>query len=281
MLSIIHKVVCIITLTLLSNVVIANAIVPFELINGLIVIEAEIDGVVGNYILDSGSNGILLNSKAEKSDVSYRTLSGVAEGSETKINSLKLGNFESNELLGFSTDLSNLEIYIDKNLAGILGCAVFTPSSLEFNFTEERLIISDKKVDSKLVEGMSSMSYKLVDDLPIGELVIDGKKRSFIIDTGASSHFIDSNLIAQLGSQAIKTGIIKNILTASGESSFSEEYTISSLGFGKSKSLMNAFSKDFSGLSRELGESIHGLISLSKLSNKIIFFDIVNKKIYY
>lgn len=270
-----------ITLTLLSNVVIANTIVPFELINGLIVIEAEINGEVGNYILDSGSNGILLNSKAEKSEISYQTLSGVAEGSETKISSLKLGNFESNELLGFSTDLSNLEIYIDKNLAGILGCAVFTPSSLEFNFTEERLIISDKEIDDKLAEGMSSMNYKLVDDLPIGEIDIDGKTRLFIIDSGASSHFIDSNFIARLGSKTMKTGITKNILTASGEMSVSEEYTISSLGYGKSKSSMNAFSKDFSGLSEELGLDIHGLISLSKLSDEVIYFDVVNKMVYF
>ena len=268
-------------MTLLSNVVIAKTIVPFELINGLIVIEAEINGEIGNYILDSGSNGILLNSKSEKSDISYQTLSGVVEGSETKISSLKLGDFKSSELLGFSTDLTNLEIYIDKSLAGILGCAIFTPSSLEFDFKEERVVISNNKIDSKLVKGMTSMKYKVVDELPIGEIVINGKKRSFVVDTGASSHFMDSNLIAQLGSQAMKTGITKNILTASGELSFSEEYTISSLGYGKSKSLMNAFSKDFSGLSRELGQSIHGLISLSKLSDKIIFFDVVNKKIYY
>jgi hypothetical protein len=281
MLKFIHKVICIITLTLLSNVVIAKTIVPFELINGLIVIEAEINGEIGNYILDSGSNGILLNSKAEKSEVSYQTLSGVAEGSETKINSLKLGDFESIELLGFSTDLSNLEIYIDKRLAGILGCAVFTPSSLEFDFKEKRLVISNKKIDSELVKGMTSMNYKLVAELPIGEIFINGKKRAFIVDTGASSHFIDSNLIAQLGSLAMKTGIKKNILTASGESSFSEEYIISSLDHGQSKNIMNAFSKDFSVLSRELGQSIHGLISLSKLSDKIIYFDVVNKKIYY
>jgi len=269
------------TLTFLSNVVMGNTIVPFELINGLIVIEAEINGEVGNYILDSGSNGILLNSKTESSEVSYQTLSGVAEGSETKINSLKLGNFESNELLGFSTDLSNLEIYIDKSLAGILGCAVFTPSSLEFNFTKERLVISDKKIEGNLLEGMSSINYTLVDDLPIGELIIDGKKRSFIIDTGASSHFIDSKLTARLGSKTMKTGITKNVLTVSGELSVSEEYTIFNLGYGKVKSTINAFSKDFSILSEELGQSIHGLISLSKLSDKVIYFDVINKKVYY
>ena len=260
-------------LTLLSNVVSANSAVPFELINGLIVIKAEINGELGNYILDSGSNGILLNSKSEKSEISYQTLSGVAEGSETRIHSLKLGDFESNELLGFSTDLSNLEIYLDQKLAGILGCAVFTPSSLEFNFVEERLIISDKKIESKLVEGMNSINYRLVEDLPIGDVMIDGSKKSFIIDTGASSHFIDSNLITRLGETAIKTGRTKNILTASGGSSISEEYNINE--FGK------VFSKDFSILSEELDHQIDGLISLSKLSDKIVYFDILNKKVYY
>lgn len=219
----------------MSNAVIADNSVPFELINGLIVIEAEVNGETGNYILDSGSNGILLNSMSEKSDVSYQTLSGIAEGRETEIRTIKLGSFESQELLGFSTDLSMLEIYIEKKLAGILGCSVFTPSSLEFNFSESQLIISNKVVDPSVVAGMNVLDYSLVDDLPIGELIVDGKKRSFILDTGASSHFVDFELIGELGSKINKTGITKNILTASGETTSSEEYVFSGLVSADSK----------------------------------------------
>ena len=270
-----------VTLTFLSNVLVANTIVPFELINGLIIIEAEINGELGNYILDSGSNGILLNNYVSKSDVSYQTLSGVVEGSETKISSLKLGDFESNKLLGFSTDLSDLELYLEKNLAGILGCAIFNPSSLEFDFTERRLIISDKKIDYKLVEGMASINYEVVDDLPIGEVFIGGVKKSFIIDTGASSHFMDLGLILELGTQSVKTGISKNILTASGESNISDEYLITNSSDDPSGNSFKAYSKDFTALSKELGQNIHGLISLSKLSDKVIYFDVLNKKVYY
>lgn len=270
-----------ITLTLLSNVVIANTIIPFELINGLMIIEAEINGELGNYILDSGSNGILLNSKSEKSEVSFQTLSGIAEGSETKISSLRLGNFESKELLGFTTDLSNLEIYIDKRLSGILGCAVFSPRSLEFNFDMEQLIISDQRIDVNLTQGLNSVNYKLVDDLPIGEVMIDGQLRSFILDTGASSHFIDIHLILELGGNTSKTGITKDIITASGASSISEEYRISNHEIEAAAKPMLAFAKDFSILSKELGKKIDGIISLSKLSKSVIYFDIVDKKVYY
>lgn len=281
MLKFIHKAVCIMTLTFLSNAIIANTIVPFELINGLIIIEAEINGELGNYILDSGSNGILLNNNISKSDISYQTLSGVLEGSETKISSLKLGDFESKELLGFSTNLSNLELYLEKNLAGILGCAIFNPSSLEFNFMENRLIISDKKIDKELIDGMSSINYKVVDDIPIGEVFIRGIKRSFILDTGASSHFMDQDIILELGTQSVKTGISKNIITASGESTTSEEYIVTNSGDDPSICSFKVYSKDFSALSKELGQNIHGLISLSKLSDKVIYFDVLNKKVYY
>ncbi len=281
MLKFIHKAVCMITLTFLSNALIANTIVPFELISGLIIIEAEINGELGSYILDSGSNGILINSSSSKSDVSYQTLSGIVEGSETKISSLKLGDFESNELLGFSTDLTSLELYLEKNLAGILGCAIFNPSSFEFNFMEKRLIISDKKIDSRRIDGMSSINYKVVDDLPIGEVFIGGVKRSFIIDTGASSHFMDLDLILELGEQSVKTGVTKNILTASGESNISDEYIITNSGDDPSQNSFKAYSKDFTALSKELGQNIHGLISLSKLSDKVIYFDVLNKKVYY
>lgn len=278
--KIIQRVFYIITLAFLSNGIIANTIVPFEFVNGLIVIKAELDGEVGNYILDSGSNGILLNSKSESSTVSYQTLSGVAEGSELVINSLKLGNIESKKLLGFSTDLSNLELYIDKSLAGILGSTVFTTKSIEINFLTKKLIISDSEIETRLTNGLNVMNYNLVDDLPVAELTINGEKKSFIIDTGASCHFIDSKVLAGLGNKCVETGVKKNILSASGKNSISEEYIIPNV-VSEQTNIIKVFSKDFSLLSDELGKDIHGLISLSKLSDSVIYFDVVNKKVYF
>ena len=134
------KMIKISLLCILSHLAHADITVPFEMVNGLILVEAEMNGVVGNYIVDSGSNGILLNGTGKKSDISYQTLSSTLEGSETRIESFKVGEFELDQLLGFSTDLSNLETYLEKPIDGILGCAIFNPNSVLFDFSSSRMI---------------------------------------------------------------------------------------------------------------------------------------------
>jgi len=254
--------------------------VPFELINGLIVVEAEINGVKENFIVDSGSNGILLNGKSEKSDVSYATLSGSMTGSEKKIDKLRVGDFEMKSLLGFSTDLSNLEVYLDRSIGGILSCSVFTPHSLVFDFNSSQLVISDQDVSPTETIGMSVLDFKIIEDLPVTQININGKLFSFILDSGATSHFVDQSFLVDSRLKNTPTGKSKNIITAAGVSQVSKEYLISN-DDSDSWSEVTAFEKDFSAISEEFGIEISGLISLSKLSKDKVYLDVKKNKLYY
>lgn len=266
---------------LFGKAVCADASIPFELINGLILIEAEVNGNLGNYILDSGSNGILLNGLSGDSDVSYQTLSSTLNGREKKINLFKVGDFEVSELFGFSTDLSNLETYLNKSLDGILGCSIFTPNSLLFDFENSRLIISEKDLPQEVVNSYSSISFKIVEDLPIAELNILGEKHSFILDSGASSHFIDPNEIHSFETYFIPTGIEKNIVTAGGTDKVSREFELQGNLLGNTEVSFQAFEKDFALISTALGTKISGLLSLSKISKSTVFFDLKSKKLFF
>ena len=44
----------------------AVSIAPFELVNSMVVVRASINGTVGNFILDTGSPGLVINSKVHK-----------------------------------------------------------------------------------------------------------------------------------------------------------------------------------------------------------------------
>lgn len=258
-----------------------NISIPFELINGLIIVEAEINGAAGSYIIDSGSNGILLNGSSQESNVSYQTLTSTLEGSETKIESFKVGDFEVNELHGFSTDLSNLEVYLDKSIAGILGCSIFTPNSILFDFSASTMIISEQ--DSKAIEteGFANLSFDIIDDLPIVELNIQGEDYTFILDSGASSHFVDADLLDTHSDILEPTGVQKSIVTAGGKDQMAKEYFLHNIKIGDSSTTLSAFEKDFSLVSSTLGKDISGLLSLSKLSSGLVYIDLKSNKLFY
>ena len=264
-----------------SVIAAAEGGIPFDMVNGLIVVEAEVNGKSGNYILDSGANGILLNAKAERSEVSFQAISEVIEGSETPISSIKVGGFERTKLWGFATDLSNIESYVNRSLDGILGCAVFTPNSLMFDFNTSELFISQDEISSDEVEELNDLKFRVVQDLPLVEVQIDGSLHTFILDSGASSHFVDKKILEKVNPSLLSfTGHESNIITAGKEVKVAREFLISDCRIGDEMHGIRGFEKDFTEFSKSFGTKISGLLSLSQLSTNKVYFDLKSNRIF-
>jgi len=128
---------------------------------------------------------------------------------------------------------------------------------------------------------LASLSFEIVEDLPIAQISIDGRNHAFILDSGASSHFIDAALIDQFKNEFVPTGVEKSIITAGGEDQSSLEYSIPKFKIGNSNSTIKAFEKDFKLVSETLGKDISGLLSLSKLSSGMVYFDLKSNTLFY
>lgn len=281
MIKVIKNIVCVVLICSLAGAIKADISIPFEMINGLIVVQAEIDGKEGNYIIDSGANGVLLNHKSSHSEVSYQTLNTTLEGKESIIKSFKIGEFETSEIIGFSTDLSNLELYLEKSLAGILGCSIFNPNSLIFDFHNKKMIVSDEGLSQSEIAGLDGFSFQVVEDIPLTKMFVNGKESVFILDTGASAHFFDSNLINISDNGLQHTGVERDVFTAAGKEKISKEYTLPNCTLGNQETAMQAFEKDFSSISKTLGIEITGLLSLRKITKSKVYFDLNSNMLYY
>ena len=143
------------------------------------------------------------------------------------------------------------------------------------------MIISEDSSNKEEIERLSSLSFTIIEDLPIAEINIQGEPYAFILDSGASTHFIDENLIHKFNSIVKATGIEKSIITAGGADKISREYNIPNCKIGQLHSQLTAFEKDFSLLSETLGKDISGLLSLSKLSHNKVYIDLKSKNIYF
>ena len=103
--------------------------IPFKVIDQLIVVEAELLGRTGNFIIDTGSINLILNQKHFGKRHSYRLdnldrsgVHGSIENVEQQIlNAFKLNAISVKSLNADVIDLSHFEDSKKMNLLGIIG----------------------------------------------------------------------------------------------------------------------------------------------------------------
>lgn len=128
---------------------------------------------------------------------------------------------------------------------------------------------------------MNKISFEVSHDLPMIEVNIGDKAWVFILDSGASSHFINQNILNENAVNSRPTGIEKSIYTAAGKGGISKEFEVFDCGIGLENVVLRAFSKDFSHFETLLDKPIGGLISLSKLGNGKVYLDVKTNVLYY
>ncbi|CAM2953950.1 PDZ domain-containing protein [Flavobacterium frigoris] len=139
--------------------------IPFKLINNLVFIPINVNGVELTFLLDSGVKETILFSLEDKNEVSLKniekiTLRGL--GSEDAIEGLKsVGNvlevkgMESiNHLLYIIVDQDfNLSSHIGIPVNGIIGSSIFKNNLIEINYEKKRVVFyKDSRKNRKRIE---------------------------------------------------------------------------------------------------------------------------------
>ena len=132
------------------------------------------------------------------------------------------------------------------------------------------------------MKGLNKLAFYVYEDLPVVDILIADEKHSFILDSGATAHFMDNALTSSLSITMAPTGNAKNIVTAAGNAKQSNEYLILNCKLGSSDlQSLKAFEKDFSSISETLGKKISGLLSISKLCTDKVYFDLKSNNIFF
>jgi predicted aspartyl protease len=119
--------------------------IPFELINGMIIMNLEVDGKQGAFLLDTGADAILIDGIPKKvSGEGVSTLGGEVAVEMRELANLKIGSLVQYGVSVQVMSLSLLEQNLGIDLFGIIGGAYFMPRSLCMDFTTSTITISDK-----------------------------------------------------------------------------------------------------------------------------------------
>jgi hypothetical protein len=181
--------------------------IPFTLVGQLMVVQARVDTVSGLFIVDTGSEHLVMNKKhyapqAGALSVFSTGNTGVVESAvATNVDSLRIELLVIKNLFAHIIDLSHIEVKKNTRIAGILGYDVFKKFELFIDFPERRIVLrrldrTGHRVDQAGMREIpsDSMSFVLKNHFIQLAVIVNGVKLKMILDSGAELNLIDRHV---------------------------------------------------------------------------------------
>jgi hypothetical protein len=180
----------------------AAVTMPFKLAENLIVVDAEINGIAGNYLVDTGAQAIVLNSRrfpagtVETVPLNHAPPSGVGGAMQDVRGApaleLRWGAIRLDHLRGLVTDLTHLENSIGVPVVGIIGFNVLERFQIHFDYATSELTLYSLDDDdrplaqSELGEPVQVTRFDMAGHIPVLPVRIAGIDLRVGLDSGAA-----------------------------------------------------------------------------------------------
>ena len=184
------------------------AIIPFQRTGKLIYISALVNDRVGNFIIDTGYSGILLNSQYYEGVKSNKVLYGV-NGKVTKVQAktvdLNLGGVGFPATYTEVADLAAIETSSGIMLHGLIGGNLFKEHEIMLDYAKGQLTLFP--LDRKSRKTGQPLSYTDPTDtinmtwkghLPCIEVKVGAKRFKFALDNGAGSNVLSNKNLGKV-----------------------------------------------------------------------------------
>jgi len=187
--------------------------IPFKVVDQLIIVEVEILDKEGNFIIDTGSETLILNSVHFKSTRKYRqegkqtsgVHSDIEDVKEKYFDKLSIENFNITKLNADIIDLSHIEKIKKIEVLGIIGYSILKDFEvfIDMHLNQITLTRTDrhgerlsKKVYAETIH--DSIDFKLKKHTIILNAFIENKKVKFGLDTGAEYNQLNKSLDSEI-----------------------------------------------------------------------------------
>lgn len=185
--------------------------IPFTRAGNLIIIQAMVDSVSGNFILDTGAPGLILNltyfrdyKGSDRADADAIGITGGASvGSPTMVKKLNFGAFAYTQVNADRVSLGHIENKRGIKILGLLGAGLFKRFEIMIDYANEVIHLHRVARNEKMTyrgyyatqkNDYHTIPIRIQDGKLIARLVVGGQKLNFVLDTGAESNVFDSRL---------------------------------------------------------------------------------------
>jgi len=173
-----------------------NCKMDFQLREGLILVEAAVDGRSGIFILDTGAPCLVLNNKyfkGRKSDLQLLSASESIETRERKVKSFLWGCIEKNNFDAISINLTHLERALDTQIFGLIGYDMLRKNEILIDNAAQQIeqYPHRKSLLHEEEEASLVIPFSLSGHLPIMSAEIENVVLHLAFDSAAESNMLD------------------------------------------------------------------------------------------
>jgi hypothetical protein len=182
--------------------------IPFRLSGNLLLVEAELNGITGWFILDSGAPDLKINSRHLAHSFTAETKANTAGGITGTVTQVSLQTIESfnwhtarlkNARIE-SFDLGHIEAIKQEKILGLIGFKLFRDFEVLLDFKNADLILyrlddegNRLDLNSKNIEPQHQIPFQMIGHVPILRGKIGKYYLNFALDTGAELNVMDVN----------------------------------------------------------------------------------------
>jgi hypothetical protein len=275
----------------------STCVIPFSRAGNLILIKAKADTTEGNYVLDTGAPGLILNltyfrkygARAEPDGDKGGITGTVNSGSQIMIDSFSIGGIHYYHTEADRIDLGHIENSKHIKILGLLGMQLFRPFEMIIDYEKSLLylhLIKRKEsavYRSDLLRDTSAyrtVPIELTDDKVIAYGELAGKRLKFVIDCAAESNVLDSRLSNKILAHVVVSGRV--LLSGSGPAKVEALYgDLEDMRIGGGKiSKLPVLITNLEKMCFSYNNCIDGMLGFDFLSLHKIGFNFVTHKMY-
>ncbi len=267
--------------------------IPFQLAGRLMVVEARAGNIKGKFIVDTGSERLLLNAhhfphlRGDKVE-SIGNTGGVENVFIKTIDTVHLDQLKIIHLRAHILDLSHIEKSKKTSIIGILGYEVFREFELLIDFPNKRIVLNRLSRRGLAIQPLmpteipvDSLDFDLVKHMIVLKGAVNGSALRFILDSGAELNLLDRSA----GKKVLLHFTIINRVKMIGANQLPIEVlagTLNKVSCGKqSCGEMRTLITSLDEMNAMLGTSVQGVLGYEFLYNRRVLINYRKEKIYF
>jgi predicted aspartyl protease len=260
--------------------------IPLIRSGNLYMIEAQIDEMTGNFIVDLGAPYLVLNStyfRDYEIDKNYYAATLYSQNDyvrRTKIKKLNIYGLNYSNFSADVTDLGEIENKRGIKILGLLGVSLFSDYVFDLNLADQQLLLY-KTLDKKAIKTkqLIDFPFRLRKNVILLKAKANNEELTFSLDSGAERNILDNSLPESVyeGMRILKTVNITdaNGAVTEGLLSFINTISLGSLKLGKMPTLI----LNLESMSRAYGNNIDGMLGYPFFALGRVIIDFKNERL--
>ena len=258
---------------------------PLKRAGNLLLVEASVDGIRGNFILDTGAPGLLLNTTYFRQNAVRKNRSsiGIVGNTNTiyeiQINRLEISKLYYEKIIVELTELNHIEDSKNIKILGLLGTALFEDLELIIDVRKNTLYLI-KPSKTKIVKSNADIisSFSSTNNAILIPMKINGKVINTCFDSGAEMMVLDPGLPNKI-MQEVELSKRLNLSGTGGQKAEVWSGIIKSIHFGKLKiNKADVLITSLDQLSEAYGQPIDAIIGFTLLNKGIMHINMPKKQ---